>query len=215
MDALGAINAKTRQAYNMAAEKYHNLFHNEMKEKEYDRQLLDAFGKKFPPGSLIADAGCGPSGHISRYLFDKGLKVVGIDISERCVELAARFNPEMKFLCGDIARMSFADGWFQGLISYYSIIHTPKRVIPDIFAEFFRVLKPGGFLLVAVKAGSGEGFQSELLGIKTEVYFSWFAEYEIRGYFENGGFRIDLLHKRNPYDFEINDERIFAIGRKG
>jgi 2-polyprenyl-3-methyl-5-hydroxy-6-metoxy-1,4-benzoquinol methylase len=97
MDTLGSINEKTRQAYNLAAEKYHSLFHDEMKEKEYDRKLLDAFGNKFAPGSLIADAGCGPSAHIGRYLFDKGMKVFGIDISDHCVELAARFNPEMQF----------------------------------------------------------------------------------------------------------------------
>lgn len=215
MDTLGSINEKTRQAYNLAAEKYHNLFHAEMEEKEYDRQLLDDFGREFAPGSFIADAGCGPSGHVGRYLFDKGLRVVGIDISDRCVEMAARFNPGMKFLCGDIGRMGLWEGCFQGLVSYYSIIHTPKRLVPKIFAEFSRVLAPDGYLLVAVKAGSREGFQSELLGIKAEIYFSFFDEYEIRNYFENAAFRVELLHKRNPYAFELNNERIFAIGRKG
>ncbi len=214
MDRLGFINKKTRQAYNLAAKKYHSLFHDEMEEKGYDRQLLDAFGMKFAPGSWIADAGCGPSGHIGRYLFDKGLRVVGIDISDRCAKMAARLNPEMQFLCDDIARMGIGGESFQGLVSYYSIIHTPKRLIPNIFKEFSRVLAPNGHLLVAVKAGSGEGFQVELLGIKTEVYLSLFDEYEIRGYFENAGFRIEFLKKRNPYDFEIHNERIFAIGRK-
>jgi hypothetical protein len=71
VDTLGSINEKTRRVYNLAAEKYHSFFHDEMKEKEYDRKLLDALGKKFAPGSLIADSGCGPSGHIGRYLFDK------------------------------------------------------------------------------------------------------------------------------------------------
>jgi ubiquinone/menaquinone biosynthesis C-methylase UbiE len=214
VDTLGSINEKTRQAYDLAAENYHNLFHNEMKEKEYDRKLLDAFGKKFAPGSLICDAGCGPSAHIGRYLFDKGMKVIGLDISERCVELAAGFNPGMQFQGGDIARMGFRDECFQGLVSYYSIIHTPKKLIPKIFGSFYRVLMPKGFLLVAVKAGSGEGFHGELLGIKTEVYFSLFAEHEIKDYFENAGFSIELLEKRNPYDFEINNERIFAVGKK-
>ena len=215
MSPLAALNKKTRQAYNLAAEKYYGLFHDELEEKEYDRRLLDAFGMKFAPGSLIADAGCGPSGHIGRYLFDKGLRVVGMDISDRCAKMAARLNPEMHFLCGDIARMGVGGESFQGLVSYYSIIHTPKRLIPELFSEFSRVLVPNGYLLVAVKAGSREGFQSELLGIKAEVYFSFFAEHEVRGYFENAGFGIELLHKRNPYDFEINNERIFAIGRKG
>jgi len=42
-------------------------------------------------------------------------------------------------------------------------------------------------LLVAVKAGTAEGYIDDLL---------------------------EFFDKRNPYDFEISNERIFAIGRK-
>jgi hypothetical protein len=41
-----------------------------------------------------------------------------------------------------------------------------------------------------------------------------FSEKEIFGYFESAGFNIEYIEKRNPYEFEINNERIFAIGRK-
>jgi SAM-dependent methyltransferase len=120
----------------------------------------------------------------------------------------------MQFCCEDIANMSFDPGYFDGVVSYYSIIHTPKKLINKIFDEFNRVLKSDGYLLVAVKAGSGENFLSELVGIKTEIYFSWFTEPEIEAYLTNAGFRIELLEKRNPYDFEIKNERIFAVGKK-
>lgn len=89
-----------------------------------------------------------------------------------------------------------------------------KKYIDNIFKEFFRVLKPGGYLLVAVKAGETEGFINDLLGIKTEVYFALFSEEEIAGYFKNSGFALEFLEKRNPYDLEISKERIFAIGKK-
>jgi ubiquinone/menaquinone biosynthesis C-methylase UbiE len=110
--------------------------------------------------------------------------------------------------------MSFKSECFHGLVSYYSIIHTPKRLINKIFEEFYRVLVPDGRLLVAVKAGPGEGFKSELLGIKTEIYFSFFAEHEIKEYFDKAGLKIEFLEKRNPCDFEIKNERILAIGKK-
>ncbi|MDZ7623433.1 MAG: hypothetical protein U5J96_03170 [Ignavibacteriaceae bacterium] len=63
MDSFEHINSMTRQAYNLAAQKYHDLFHNEMNEKEYDRKLLDSFASRFNIDSLICDAGCGPSAH--------------------------------------------------------------------------------------------------------------------------------------------------------
>ncbi|HEX9975571.1 MAG TPA: class I SAM-dependent methyltransferase [bacterium] len=214
METLESINEKTRCAYNLAAEKYHNLFHNELNEKEYDRKLLDRFADNFTSGSLICDAGCGPSAHISRYLSDKGLNVIGVDISDRCIEMAKELNPFMQFVREDIANLSFESGSLDGIVSYYSIIHTPKRAISKIIKEFNRTLKSDGYLLIAVKAGCSESTLSELSGIKTEIYFSFFTEYEIREYFANESFKIEFFEKRNPYDFEIKNERIFSIGRK-
>jgi len=214
MDSLEHINSLTRQAYNTAAQKYHDLFHNEMNEKEYDRKLLDSFAAKFNKDSLICDAGCGPSGHIGRYLFEKGIKVVGVDISEKCVELAQLNNPEMKFECADIASMPFDDNTFDGLISYYSIINTPKIYVSKVFDEFRRVLKTDGYLLVAVKAGTAEGYIDDLLGIKTKIYSTLFTQDDLAAYFSQAGFLLEFFDKRNPYDFEISNERIFAIGKK-
>ncbi|MDH4270425.1 MAG: class I SAM-dependent methyltransferase [Candidatus Aminicenantes bacterium] len=214
MDSLKDAHAKARRAYNLAAQKYHELFHNEMKQKAYDRRLLNSFARRFRRGSLICDAGCGPSAHIGRYLADKGVNVIGIDISDRCIEMAKGLNPNMQFRREDIADLSFGRDLFDGVISYYSIIHTPKRCIGRIFREFHRVLKPDGHLLVAVKAGSEEGYVDELLGIKAVLYFSLFHEKEIEDYFKKSGFILNFLERRNPYDFEISNERIFAIGRK-
>jgi len=214
VDSLELVHAKTRQAYNLAAQRYHDLFHNEMNEKEYDRRLLYAFAGKFTEDSVLCDAGCGPSGHIGRYMFDKGIKVIGVDISDQCVELSRHHNPGMRFERGDIAKLTFDAGSFDGVISYYSIVHTPKRYVGSIFDEFYRIMRPSGYLLVAVKAGTSEAYLTDLLGIKTEIYFTLFTEGEIARYFEQAGFLLEFIEKRNPYDLEISNERIFAIGKK-
>jgi hypothetical protein len=54
----------------------------------------------------------------------------------------------------------------------------------------------------------------ELLGLKTDIYVSLFTENEIERYLEKAGFKVDFMERRNPYDFEIKNERIFAIGQK-
>ena len=179
MESLQSVHRKTRQAYNLAAQKYHDLFHDEMNQKERDRRLLDDFALRFTRGSLLCDAGCGPSAHIGRYLFDKGLRVIGVDIADRCIELAREHNPGMDFEQGDIAQLSFDAGSFDGIVSYYSIIHTPKAYMQEIFSEFYRILKPDGTVLIAVKAGTTEGYVTDLLGIETELYFAFFTEEEI------------------------------------
>jgi SAM-dependent methyltransferase len=208
------VHAKTRNAYNLAAQKYCELFHNELEEKQFDRDLLDAFTARLTQDAVVCDAGCGPSAHIGRYVSDKGTKVVGVDISDQCVEMARCANPEMRIEQGDLAKLAFEAGSFDGVISYYSIIHTPKNYVASIFDEFHRVLKPGGHLLVAVKAGATEGYIADFLGTKTEIYFTLFSKTEVTHYLEQSCFQIEFIEKRTPYDFEIQNERIFAIGRR-
>ncbi|QDR79479.1 hypothetical protein SPTER_07540 [Sporomusa termitida] len=67
-----------RRTYNMAEKKYHELFHDELSKKHYDCKVLDQFAANFTPDSVLCDAGCGPSGHIGRYLFDKGCNISGL-----------------------------------------------------------------------------------------------------------------------------------------
>jgi hypothetical protein len=66
----------------------------------------------------------------------------------------------------------------------------------------------------AAKAGTTEGYVDDLLGIKTKIYSSLFTQEEIVAYFSQAGFLLEFYDKRNPYDFEISNERIFAIGKK-
>lgn len=213
MEELAQINEETREAFNLAAERYYELFKDEMKQKEYDRVILDKFAGNFDSESIIYDMGCGP-GHITRYLSDKGLHVVGIDISEKCIQIARRENPKMRFRVMDMTRLDLADKSIDGIISFYSIIHTPKRLMNILFYEFNRVLKRGGQILIVVKKGRTEGYVDELEGFKTRLYFTNFTEEELETYLQTSGFDLIFMDTRQPYDFEIPVERVYAIGKK-
>lgn len=210
---LHQILADTRKSYDLAAGKYFELFGDEMKEKPFDRNLLDAFAAGFNHEAVLCDMGCGP-GTITRYLFDKGLNIRGIDISETCIQIARAQNPQMTFQVMDQGNTSFEDESFDGIISFYSIIHTPKAFLPATFQEFNRILKPDGKLLVVVKEGREEGYQQELLGYETPIYYSFFSDGEMKRLFEENGFRITCVEIRKPYYFEIQVSRIYMMGEK-
>ena len=214
MDTLKNINQKTREAYNKAAEKYKQLFYNELDKKEFDRNILDEFSSYFHSDSIVLDAGCGPCGHTTSYLSKKGFNVIGIDISEKCIELAMEHNSDVHFEVGDFSELKYRNNYFDGIISYYSLIDTPKIFVKNVLYEFKRVLKPGGVLLLTVKEGRTEGYQNELLGIEVEIFFTLFTKDEIRLYLTESGFEIITLHQRQPYTDEIEIDRIFVLAKK-
>lgn len=65
-----------------------------------------------------------------------------------------------------------------------------------------------------MKEGNEEGIINDFMGVEADIYFSYFNDSEIKKYCSNNGFDLLFLETRNPYDFEINNRRIFAIGRK-
>ena len=208
---IRVIHENTRIAYNLIAEKYHLLFWNELDDKPFDRAYLDKFAGFFAPASKIIDAGCGPTAHIGRYLHDKGLKVTGIDISERCIEIATECNPMMDFLRLDLLDWKPDSNSIDGIVAYYSIIYSPKQEVGLLLDNFNRALVPGGRLLLAVKKGSFEGYQDEVLGINVHSYFAEYQEREVENIVAKSGFRIDELITRSPYRDEIQNERIYCL----
>lgn len=208
--SLLQIHEQTRITYDLAAQRYHELFHNEMADKPFDRDFLTHFCKTLPPSATILDAGCGPCGHIGRFVFDLGYRVMGVDISEKCIHLAQQHNPDIPYYCQDLLDLKFPEETFDAVIAFYSIIDTPKRWIPLFFTEFFRILKPRGKLLVVVKAGNREGYLTTLLGISSDIYYCEFSQAEIENFIKESGFHLDHIEVRDPYAFEINSSRIYA-----
>jgi SAM-dependent methyltransferase len=211
---LDAITRETGEAYDLVGPRYLELFRDELDTRPYDRELLDRFARYFEPGAVVYDMGCGPCGHISRYLQDSRLRIVGIDISERCVALAAEWNPGMEFQVMDMVDPVLDDESVDGIVAYYSILHTPKKYMNRLFRGFMRVLKPAGKVLVVVKGGSEEGYVSEFLDSPARVYFSHFTRDEIETYLDTAGFRILYSHVRESYADEIQVPRIYTIGGK-
>jgi SAM-dependent methyltransferase len=138
----------TRAAYDAVAVQYAEIFRGYLDEAPVDRALINAFADLVRPGSRpVADLGCGP-GRLTAYLRSLDLTAFGIDLSPTMIELARREYPDLRFEEGSMTALDLADGEVGGVLSWYSIIHTAPERLPEIFAEFGRVLAPGGHLLL-------------------------------------------------------------------
>ncbi len=117
-----------------------------------DVALLAELVARLEVGNAVLDAGCGAGVPVMQELARAGLSVVGIDLSSAQLQLARAHNPSTHLAQADFVTLPFRDGGFDGLVSYYAVIHVPRSDHHAVFAEFRRVLRRGGVALVCLGA---------------------------------------------------------------
>jgi len=133
---------------------YNNIAVRYLAERTVDSEdvrLLDDFIELLAPHAKVLDAGCGAGVPISRSLAEH-FDVTGVDFSETQIELAKKNVSNAKFLCEDMTRLKFREGTFDGICSYYAIIHIPREEHQLLLLNFYHILKTGGVALLCLGA---------------------------------------------------------------
>ncbi len=147
---------EVRAAYDAIAEDYAATFPSTEPELPVDLAMLDHFVGRVVAGggAHVLDAGCG-TGRIARYLVDRGLSVVGVDLSPGMLAMARRDHPDLELHEGSLTALPLADGSVDGVVFWYSLIHLTDDELPAALTEAVRVLRPGGHVLLAFQKGEG------------------------------------------------------------
>jgi len=117
-----------------------------------DVQLLQELADRLPEGAKVLDAGCGAGAPVARMLSQR-FEVTGVDFAEAQVKLARKLVPRAQFFCQDMTELSFPDGSFDAVCSYYAIIHVPREEHRRLLLNFHRILEPSGLALLCMGAG--------------------------------------------------------------
>ncbi|MGU3293712.1 class I SAM-dependent DNA methyltransferase [Williamsia sp. M5A3_1d] len=143
------------EAYDAVADSYVELLVDTSFEAPGDLRLVDSFVEMLP-GRNVLDAGCG-GGRMITYLesVDDRLEIDGVDLSSRMVDHARGAHPSRRFRHADLADLPHPDGSRDGILAWYSVIHTPTDELDRVLCEFARVLRPGGVVLLGFQAGDG------------------------------------------------------------
>jgi ubiquinone/menaquinone biosynthesis C-methylase UbiE len=102
------------------------------------------------PGQTVLDVACG-TGIVTRTAADlvgSGGTVVGVDLNEAMLTVAARVRPDLDWRQGDVAELPFADGTFDTVLCQMALMFFPDRAAA--IAEMARVVNGEGTIALLV-----------------------------------------------------------------
>lgn len=189
----------TRRGYDATAREYAARFHDHLDRLPVDLAMLSAFaGLVRATGRCdVLDVGCG-TGATTAILRDHGLTPVGIDLSPNMIDEARRFNPDLTFEVGTMTALDVDDEAVGGLCAWYSTIHVPDHHLPQVFAEFRRVVAPGGVVLLAFQVGDEPRRLSEAFGVPVDLEFHRRRPGAVAAQLTEVGFEVYARTVREP-----------------
>jgi len=114
--------------------------------------LLDAIEAEAP--LTILDLGCGPGRDLKTF-HDLGHRAIGLDGSEKFVEMAERYSGCEVWL-QNFLDLDLPDAFFDGIYANASLFHVPRSLLPKVLGELYAALQPGGVLFSSNPRGHNE-----------------------------------------------------------
>ena len=188
------MDAKTeelRAAHDVLAEFYASRLAGVLDEMPAERAVLGLFCESVLGaglGTSVGDIGCG-TGRLEPHLAARGLSPHGIDLSPEMIRVARRDHPGFGFDVADVRELPFQDASLAGVVCWYSLMFLAPPDRPAAFGELARVVKPGGYLVTAFKAGDSQlrrAGRSTGLGVEFDIY--WLAPDEMERRMTDAGF---------------------------
>ncbi len=204
----------TRESYDTDADGYAEQVRGLLDGSPYLRASLALFAElvRDAGGGLVADVGCGP-GYVTRHLHDLGVDAFGIDLSPAMIAIARHDYPDLRFEVGTMTDLNLSDDSVAGVLAFWSVIHVPDQSVPGVFAQFRRVIQPGGPLLVGFHVGdetrhTSEGYSGRSIKVDSHRRRSE----EVARLLREAGFAIEAELVMRP-DEDVPGAIIFARGQ--
>ncbi|WP_324792727.1 class I SAM-dependent methyltransferase [Streptomyces cyaneofuscatus] len=153
---------------------------------------LDRLLEHLAPGSRVLDVGSGTGVPTARRLAAAGHRVMGVDVSPVMTALAARQVPNAEFRCADIRELPWADGEFDAVCVYFSLLQMSRGEQSGLLGRLARAVKPGGRLAVATVPVDVADVSAVFMG--QPVVVSSFGEEEFASVVAGAGFAVEERH---------------------
>jgi SAM-dependent methyltransferase len=194
------LRRQTRDGYDVVASDYARLLPDTRYEAAPDLAMVDHFVTGLVATSATArvlDAGCG-TGRMIGHLQTRGpsLEVVGADLSSAMVSQARAAHPGRQIDVADLNDLPYDGESFDGVLAWYSIIHTPPHALGPVLGELTRVLRPRGALLLGYQAGTGDRRLDRPYGHDVELHAFLHHTPYVRSALESAGLAVATVLDR-------------------
>jgi len=207
------INDNVVIAYSRIAEKYANVFFNELEHKPLDKKLYELFASKVSKNKKCIEIGCG-SGEVSKYLKSIGINIIGIDKSKEMIEQAKILNKNIEYIQGDVFKLPFENNSIDGIVAPYLIVNFSKIEIKKSLQEMNRVMVSNSPLLITFHVGYNNKLRIKNFLIENNnIVFILHKVGKIKKLMKETLFSIEEVIIKEPYEGEIT-KRAFIYGKK-
>jgi ubiquinone/menaquinone biosynthesis C-methylase UbiE len=193
---------------------------------------LSAYGLHVPRRSAL-DFGCGV-GRLTQALADHFDRVTGIDISAAMTTRARELNKKGErcdFVTSDSLTLPFPSASFDLIYTRIVLQHIPRPMILEYVAEFIRVLRPQGAIVMQVpsripvinrvqprtlgyallrKMGFPERFVFEKLGLHP-IRMNFVPEQEMIAHIERHGGKVISVRADGSTQSKRNESRVYTV----
>ncbi|MFD4750977.1 class I SAM-dependent methyltransferase [Streptomyces rubiginosohelvolus] len=133
------------------------------------RESLERLLTDLAPGSRVLDVGSGTGRPTAQTLVEAGHRVLGVDVSPVMTALAARQVPGAEFRCVDIRDLPLAEGEFDAVCVYFSLLQLERDEQAELLERLVRSLRPGGLLAAATVPVDVAGVDAVFMGQPVRV----------------------------------------------
>ncbi len=216
----GSLVCPNRHTYDIARQGYVNFVPGQ-KESFYKKELFESRAKVFEAGvyrpvverlseaidrlipqenPVLLDAGCGEGYYAKAVCPGRDMTRIGFDLSKEAIRLAARGQKMAAFFAADLGRIPVRDGSVDVLLDIFT---------PANYAEFARVLAPGGLVM---KLAPRSGYLKELRALAGDRLRH--SEYDGGDVARYAGEKMSLQETQKiTYTLPVSQEAAYHLAR--
>ena len=182
--------------YDAIADTFYENYNN----FDYCKSYIDEFIEKLQ-GKNVLDIGCG-AGQITNYLTKQGLNAIGIDFSQKLLQIATKNFPDSKFVFADICDYTQNER-ADGIIIKDMLFHLADESLTYTLKNLKNILCPNGVVCIIMDTPkkTGEQILTEELNDKYQVYYNYLSPEKLKSKLKEVGYKINKIELVETKDY--------------